>query len=63
MYVYNKKQEDFNKNKAKPPEFQFVHFQGMNSTANAALVPLQAYRALFVPWGVKQELMFFWVVK
>lgn len=63
MWVYKKKQEDFKKNKAKPSEFQIVHFQGTDSTANTALVPLQAYRVLFVPWGVKQELKLFWVVK
>lgn len=49
MCVCKKKQEDFKKNKAKPSEFQIVHFQGTNSTANTALVPLQAYRALFKP--------------
>lgn len=48
MCVCKKKQEDFKKNKAKPSEFQIVHFQGTNSTANTALVPLRAYRVLFV---------------
>lgn len=57
MYVCKKKQEDFKKNKAKPSEFQIVYYRGTNCTANTALLPLQAYRALFVPWGVKQELI------